>query len=228
MAWVLVFCFSFFIGCSTSNTEKKLASLPIENPYASFSLARLTEADANVILRTKKGDRTLELQLPGGYHDLSDFEIPLAPDFDAPKAISGSSSSIDDSYSSTTAGFTDKQILSGLEKPDPLDDQRRAIEDQLNLVSADSPNEQKKSYLAMMDKIRQLYRLARFEAALLELDQMLKVYSMDPKLYEMRGTLLDRIGKSELALKAWNQALEFDPKNEKLKNFVEKKVSRKL
>ena len=55
------------------------------------------------------------------------------------------------------------------------------------------------------------------------MDDVLKLYQTDPKLYEMRGTLLDRLGKADLAFKSWNQALRFDPANQVLRRFVERK-----
>jgi predicted RNA polymerase sigma factor len=39
----------------------------------------------------------------------------------------------------------------------------------------------------------------------------------------MRGTLLDRLGYAELALKAWQEALELRPENATLRRFIERK-----
>lgn len=52
---------------------------------------------------------------------------------------------------------------------------------------------------------------------------MIKIFPTDAKLYEMRGTLLDRLERKELALRSWNQALRFDPSNQRLRKFLERK-----
>jgi tetratricopeptide (TPR) repeat protein len=79
------------------------------------------------------------------------------------------------------------------------------------------------SYLVAMDRIKNFFKLGRYEAALLETDRLIKVYQTDPKIYEMRGTLLENLGQHELAMKAWNQSFHINPKNLSLKKFIERK-----
>ena len=62
---------------------------------------------------------------------------------------------------------------------------------------------------------------------LVELDQMIRQYPTDPKLYEMKGTLLDRLGYRELALKAWDESLELDPANGSLKKFMQRREAKR-
>ncbi len=204
----------------------------ISSPFAKMDPS-MKGSEPSVILRSKKGDRTLELELPAASNDLSDFEIPVSPDFmDNPQSLAanslvGSENRIDDSYKDQQPTMTDQELFSSFQKTDSLDTKRRAIEDSLNLTGQDSTDPNQRSYLAKMDKVKQLYKLARFEAALLELDSMIRLFPMDSKLYEMRGTLLDRIGRPELAVRSWSQALEFDPNNDKLKKFIDKRQSGK-
>ena len=95
------------------------------------------------------------------------------------------------------------------------------------MESEDSAPAADYSYLAALDHIKQLYKGARYEAALLEIDELVRAYPTDPKIYEMRGTLLDRLGRGDLAIKSWNQALRFDPGNQSLRRFIERKQQKR-
>ena len=123
----------------------------------------------------------------------------------------------------------DRELIAKLPQGLPEDQNKRhAVEQGLGLVPAeDSIPQQQTSYLAQLDHVKQLYRSSRYEAALIETDDLLKQYQTDPKLYEMRGTLLDRIGQPDLALKSWSQALRFDPQNQTLRRFVERKEQKR-
>ena len=83
------------------------------------------------------------------------------------------------------------------------------------------------SYLAKVDVIKQLFRGSRYEAALIETDSLIKLYPTNAKLYEMRGTLLDRLGYPDLALRSWKQALEFEPRMLSLKRLIEKREAQR-
>ena len=52
---------------------------------------------------------------------------------------------------------------------------------------------------------------------------MIKDYPTDAKLYEMRGTVLDRMGYKDLALRSWKQSLEFKPNQLALKKVVDRR-----
>jgi hypothetical protein len=226
----ILFISIVFVGCagqmSSQSTKKN-----ISNPFVTFDKTKVKESQSMVTLRTTKGDRTVEVELPGGIQDLSDFVLPLSPHFSNNPSRSIASVSdgfLDESYKEHLSGLTDKEIEASVKKTTPLDMKRKEIESHLNLITKDAPNPQKSSYLAMLDRIKQLYRINRFEAALIEVDNMLKLYPFDAKIHEMRGTLLDRIGRSELAVKAWNQSLQFDPNNKKLKTFIQSRQSQKM
>jgi Flp pilus assembly protein TadD len=117
-------------------------------------------------------------------------------------------------------------MTKSLSQGHPEDERRRQeIEKGLELTTPeDGANpDMDSSYLAGLDHIKYLYRLERFEAALIDTDDLIKKYQTDPKLYEMRGTLLDRLGRRELAMRSWNQALRFSPENKRLRRFLETK-----
>jgi hypothetical protein len=206
---------------------------PIANPFFDYRPGG-KDAAQTMILRTKKGDRSVELEMPGDSQRLSDFVLPVSPAFKSGERGSNNSGSgeaggMDDSYKGRTPSMTDHEIIRGLPQGLAQDETKRhEIESGLNLTPSEDDvlAESAPSYLASLDHVKQLYRSARFEAALLEIDEMLRLYQTDPKLHEMRGTLLDRLGRRELALKSWNQALRFDPANESLKRFVERKQIR--
>jgi tetratricopeptide (TPR) repeat protein len=215
---------------------------PISNPFG-YSDA-LRPGNENIVLRTKKGDRAVEVELPGGAGQASDFHLPLSPAFSdsarSPASFGGSTyvggwaaasslAGLDRTEEGTLAsrppGYTDREIAATFPQTEPeLDAPRRELESSLGLVpSADPTPQRDSSYLATVDWVKQLFRSGRYEAALLELDGLLRSYPTDPKIYEMRGTLLDRVGRTDLALRSWNQALRLNPRNSALRKFVERR-----
>jgi tetratricopeptide (TPR) repeat protein len=200
---------------------------PIHNPFGDF-YGTSKEPNQNVILRTKKGDRSIEVELPKG-NEMSDFVIPVSPAFKDsnrnPASLSEDQALDDESYKSKAPTVADREITRSFPQGELKDEgQRRDIETGLGLMpSEDTTPEATGSYLAAMDHLKNLYRKSRFEAALVTADGLIRQYPTDPKLYQMRGTLLDRLGQNELAVKSWNQALRLDPKNEGLRRFVERR-----
>lgn len=195
---------------------------PIENPFGDFGTEH-ARRNENMILRTKKGDRSVEIELPAESQRLSDLIVPVSPDF---REDTKNSAEYDLAYSDSKPGLSDREITGAFPQTSVSDEsKRRDIETTLGLVpSADnSAPSSNKSYLASIDYVKQLYGKRRFEAALVECDQMIRQFPTDPKLYEMKGTLLDRLGYGELAQRSWNEALELNPSNETLKKFLQKR-----
>ncbi|MEK6579776.1 MAG: hypothetical protein AABZ55_11160 [Bdellovibrionota bacterium] len=205
------------------NSSERGESKPIHNPFGDFYAKGNSGANnQNIILRTKKGDRSVEVELPGGNRDMSDFSIPMSPAFkDEREAAAG----IDERYRGKTPTIADREIASTFPANTEADEQkRREIENELGLVpEQDKTPEREGSYLAALDHVKQLYRNQRYEAALIEVEEVIRSYPTDPKLYEMRGTLLERLGRGELAMRSWSQALRLNPKNEALKKFLTRK-----
>lgn len=202
----------------------------IHNPFGDFYSTRASEpSDQQMILRTKRGDRSVEVQLPRySGNDMTDLVIPAFPT-DAPNTSSaGNAFNPDNTYKDRAPTATDREITSRFPQGDPRDlAERTQIERGLGLKESDSGvPERDLSYLASIDHLKQLYKAGRFEAGLIETDDLLKRYPTDPKLYQMRGTLLDRLGKTDLAVISWKQALRFDPTNRSLAGFIEHKEKR--
>lgn len=202
---------------------------PITNPFGFYN-PLLAATNQSMVLRTKKGDRSIEIEIPRASQDITDFSIPVSPHFkDSSRSIASvGEGDFDDSGKERAPTMTDREITSSFPQGMPEDEAKRnEIERGLGLIPSDSGVvEQSKSYLASLDIVKQLYRIGRFEKALLETDDLLRTYQTDPKLHQMRGTLLDRLGRTELAIKAWSQALRFDPANQSLRKFVERRSQR--
>lgn len=230
-----------FIGCSSMKTalgvhqQNTDANKPISNPFGEFYSASQKEPGQNIILRTRKGDRSIEVELPKSSQDISDLTVPIAlpggPNSKGGTNSEGDGGKIDEKYMERKPGFADREIAATItdaqnSQTGMLGDRadRQEIESKLNLVPADNETPmQDKSYLAAIDHVKQLYNLGRFEAALLETDSLVLLYQTDAKIYQMRGTLFDRIGRAELALRSWKQALKLDPRNLSLKKFIERR-----
>jgi tetratricopeptide (TPR) repeat protein len=199
---------------------------PINNPFGDYYYGPNANKES-VILRTKKGDRSVEVELPGSTGAMTDFVVPVSPAFQdgGRPAMSADGATIDEKYMERHPSISDREITSHFNQAGAGNEAgRREVETGLGVMPAEDETPQHdRSYLAGIDHVKQLYRLARYEAALLEVDEMLRIYPTDAKLYEMRGTLFDRIGRADLAIKSWNQALRFDPANEALKRFVDRR-----
>lgn len=222
-------------SCSTMSSAPETVQ-PISNPFYAYTPGSNAEGPP-LVLRSKKGDRSVEVEIPGQVKDLGEFAVPISPEFkDGGRRIasvygSDSSGATDDTYRNRTATPTDHEITRSFSQGSPEDLlKRREIEKGLNLNESEEGNLDSgtPSYLAKLDHIKQLYRASRFEVALIETDDMIKDYQTDPKLYEMRGTLLDRLGRRELATKSWMQALKLNPANVSLRKFIERKQIRSL
>ncbi len=215
---------------ATNNSEAE-TNKPIGNPFGPYNVGTGPQQNENIILRTKKGDRSVEVEFPNtGNNQVSDFVIPVSPAFtDKGKGNVGSDGNVvDESMKKRPPSFSDREITSRFPKNLPEDEGRRTdLEREMGLVASENETpEQSTSYLSGVAFIKQLYANKEYERALLETDQLIRQYQTDPKLHAMRGTLLERLGKAELALKSWKQALRYSPDNIRLKRFIERKELR--
>lgn len=227
-----------FSGCSTlksifvagNNQQRK----PIANPFPGYYAAE--DKGDTMVFRTKKGDGAVEVEVPRSGQNVSEFVIPISPDMQKPSrspASEGSSASFQEPAAESALpdrepSLSDREITRNFPRG-PVEDegQRREIEEELGLLPADESPERAKSYLASIDHVKQLYRSSRYEAALLKVDDLLRQYPTNPKLYQMRGTLLERLGQNSLALSAWKQALRLDPGNQSLQRFIERREKKR-
>lgn len=211
----------FPFGGGTEVTKK-----PISYPFGDFQNYTQSRYPGIVVREKKTSGGTTEVELPAGDRSITDLSVPLSgiQSGEAKRRPAQSSSNIDDTYYEQTSGITDHEITETFSKPPVKNEwKQRDIEKKLGLVTKEDLDPQdQKSYLASVDRIKQLFRLGRYEAALIDLDHLVKLYPTAPQLYEMRGTLLSRLGYKDLAIKSWSQALELDPENRSLRNFLAK------
>lgn len=221
-------------GLLAMNSTEEEEARPIQNPFGDVLPGQQAEArQQTMVFRSKKGDRSVEVEIPRSDRGVGDLTLPVAPNFREERSPASQASSdeggFDESYKGRKPSPSDREIGSTFPQGAPEDEgRRREIEQDLGLAPAEDPTpQQETSYLAGIDHIKQLYRRGRYEAALLEVDEMIVKYQTDPKLYEMRGTLLERVGKPDLALKSWNQALRLEPSNAALRKLVERRTQRR-
>ncbi|MBC7690419.1 MAG: hypothetical protein H7222_01510 [Methylotenera sp.] len=222
------------MGCSTlksvfvTDTSPDRAG-PIQNPFGGYDSN--DNKHENIVLRSKRGDRSVEVEIPNGNREMSDLVMPVSPNFKGESAFSGNAygESAPENYKDRKPGISDREITGSFPKNLPeFEGKRQEIESGLGVMTSDDNTPASdQSYLAALDHIKQLYKSARYEAGLLELDELTRLYPTDPKIYQMRGTLLDRLGRTDLALKSWNQSLRFDPGNTSLRKFIEKKQQKR-
>lgn len=202
---------------SSSNDPANL----ISNPFNSFE-SPTAERSSNVKFRTTHGDASYEVEVPNTAN--SDLEMPFAENGRRGRNPA-SMGEIDYQYSNAKPTMGDREIVSTFAKAGntETEDKRAALEQEMGLQGSDEPGRIDQSYLAKIDVVKQLFKAARYEAALIELDRMIQDQPNNSRLYEMRGTVLDRLGYADLAVKSWRQALEFDPNRAGLKKLVEKR-----
>jgi tetratricopeptide (TPR) repeat protein len=210
------------------------ASSPIHNPFGEqYANGGNGDRSQNMILRTKKGDRAVEIELPRDSQTMTDFTIPVSPAFrdTIPQRDPASDGAgADSGYAKLPATMADHEITRAFAQgtTGAQDGDRRAIEEGLGLMpTEDSIPDADQSYLGALDHVKALYRSGRYEAGLVEIDGLIRQYPTSPKLHVMRGTLLDRVGQSELAIKSWNQALRLEPKNTSLRRFIERREQKR-
>ncbi len=204
---------------------------PIDNPFGTLYAPSGSSAPAPLVVRSRRGEQSVEFEIPSDGGSASDFEVPVdvsqwssSSSGRAPASVT-SGTSAGDAYAARPPSVADREIQATIPVA-PLEEsvQRREIEEQMGLQEAGggvvAPA---RSYLGRLDRVRTLYREARYEASLLEVEDMLREFPMDSKLHEMRGTLLDRLGHAELAKQSWQQALEIQPSNESLRKFLSMK-----
>lgn len=200
--------------------------LPIEDPFG-YNGAAYHPKEA-MTWRAKKGDQSVELEIPGNPN--TDIEMPLTQTMTEWEGQGGNrSGDFDYRYENQKATVGDREIASTFNSNVNPEEEaaRREIEGTLGLRETDELPNVDQSYLAKTDVIKQLFRKGRFEAALIEIDQLVKIYPTNAKLYEMRGTVLDRMGYADLAIRSWKQALEFRPNNLALKKLIDRREARR-
>lgn len=217
--------------------SSKDAAKPISNPFGAYDANSLNDPADSMIFRSKNGNKAVEVEFPRANQGVTDFVIPAPNQNGASRSLASQADEGNDTsektppsnaYATQAPTASDHELTREFSKVPFEEEQKRSeIEKGLGLVAANEVTpERQRSYLASLDQVKQLYRTGRYEAGLIEVDSMIRDFPTDPKLHEMRGTLLDRLGRRDLALKSWGQALRFDPKNQSLRRFIEHRGGR--
>ena len=95
----------------------------------------------------------------------------------------------------------------------PLEDTRGTKADEKLLAGGEwnSANPAKKSYLAGLAHVRELYDTQKYELAFIDLSDLESSYPNDSRLLAMKGTLYLKLGRPKLAREAWQHAVQLDP-----------------
>jgi hypothetical protein len=68
-----------------------------------------------------------------------------------------------------------------------------------------------RSFLATLAKVSEMYAAHRYEMALIEVVDLEAQYPKEARIPAMKGSLYQKLGKTQLARDAWKKALELDP-----------------
>lgn len=77
----------------------------------------------------------------------------------------------------------------------------------------DQPAPTRPSYLLGIADVQKLYEHGNYELAMVRLSQLDKAYPNDARILSMKGTLWKKLGRPELARKAWERTLQLQPDN---------------
>lgn len=208
-------------ACSTMSTvfatNPKKSDGPITNPFDGYNAT--SSSDTGTVFRTRRGDQSFEVAFPDQTSKLDTVSLPTRNTQTDEAELS------EDPYRNRKPAIADREIAESFPKNGgDFEGDRNDIEQTLGVMgSVDATPRADRSYLAGLDRIKRLYRDGRYEASLLEVEDLLIDFPTAPKLYEMRGTLLDRLGRSELAVRSWQQALRLEPRNLALKKYLDRK-----
>ena len=79
------------------------------------------------------------------------------------------------------------------------------------LLGKDPKGAPPKSYLTALAKIAEMYSSHRYELALIAAVDLGQQYPKEARVEAMKGSLYQKLGKTELARESWKKALELDP-----------------
>jgi hypothetical protein len=142
---VLVILLQACVSAETHPTETGDDQTPIENPFANYEKSPAAEASHNITLRSKRGDQTVEVDLP--QNDTSDLTVPINQKFSnhlngVDTAIGETAENgVDYQYQKQKPTAADREIASTFTSPDDgvSDAKKQEIESYLGLQASDEP-----------------------------------------------------------------------------------------
>ncbi len=210
---------TLYFGCASSKTSRPtITEGSISYPFIADTkpLGRAREKKP-LVIRSASGTSEYSVEIPD---DASryDIQIPLAEL--TPKGAVASQ--IGHEQKIMNAGTTDKELIAdlpALSKSKPSD--TAMLDAAFGVGSPEGPI-QSPSYSLGIAKVNQHFKDRNFELALVELNNILAFYPNSPKLLKMKGTLLLKTGNRNLAMQAWQRALDLAPNDRPLKRSIER------
>ena len=167
-------------GCSSLRSifvldKPEQKGKPISDPFGyegsnSHGSGDRAMGGGGMIYRSKKGDRSIEIEMPSQPSTVSDFVIPVSPQFRDAGRNPASEGGIDETYREKKPNMADREITGSFPQT-AQEDQAKQKEVELALgvaPSEESHPDGDRSYLAAMDHVKQLYKIGRYEAALID------------------------------------------------------------
>ena len=190
MALRLLFPLVLLVGCASMNNKRLVVPPEMRRPIYTGAAAKPAPAVAG---------------RPGAAQAAPASTKPLAPSADPSQR--------------TVLRLAENGRLWEVELPEttgayelriPLEDTRGTQADD-KLLASGSADPAKKSYLAGLAHVRELYDSRKYELAFIDLNDLEQGYPNDSRLLAMKGTLYLKLGRTKLARETWQHAVALDP-----------------
>lgn len=169
----------------------------------------MTEADRELLeqLRRKRGDVERQGVYEGGENVLDQEEKRQGAGF------GGEGTAESDEKSSESKEGPSRP---GLETTDEDAEGSKKGEKKRKGKDESKASPYRPSYLLGMQEVKRLYKAGNYELAMVRLVKLEQAYGPDEKILSMKGTLWLKLGRPQLARKAWEQVLEINPNNQQV------------
>ncbi len=191
-------------GCSGYDPSQDILEGQIAYPFntnKSIGRDRMGNEDRFVI-RTISGPTEYVVEIPGAAQDY-DVEVPVAD------ATGNGYKSGDPKVKNPQ--ITDRELVSAMPNVSHATQEERALMDKAYGVGEKGGPSQAPSFSLAINKINKLYLDAKYELALVEINNLLAFYPTSVRLYKMKGSVLIKTRNYALAERAWLRAADLDP-----------------
>jgi tetratricopeptide (TPR) repeat protein len=183
------------------------------------TVAASPDANQPYVVRMSDGVRDWEVEFP---ESATGYEVRI------PLRGAASTARLEDLPDAMTDA--DRELLSELRRTEEPMEREGVFRDGEDLVtgepedgataegepaaqSDEEPAPSRPSYLLGISEVRRLYRGGNPEVAMVRLTRLLRAYPDDTRLLAMKGTLWLRLGRPELARRAYEEVLHREPDN---------------
>lgn len=217
LAWLLV-----TQGCASSSNSQRARLNEGTIAYPFVDSTRRVGADRSrdkFVIRSAIGTSEYSVEIPDA-GDGYDIQVPLAAL--NPPATSEALAVGARGGKAPSPVATDKELVTSLPSLAKASPNEVATMDAAMGVGSTEGPIQSPSYTMGIAKVNQYYRERNYELALMELNNIISFYPNSPKLLKMKGTLLLKTGNQELAMRAWQRAVDLAPGDQNLDRAVKK------